>query len=83
MFTTSAPEELPLAVSIIDAAELLSVGRSTIYSLLDSGKIRSVKVGTRRLIPRDELLNLLHDTTTTQTPAPASSTEADRRGSSA
>lgn len=39
-----------LAVSPAEAAELLGVSRPTVYLLLDTGIIRSVKCGTRRLI---------------------------------
>ncbi|MER5621085.1 helix-turn-helix domain-containing protein [Streptosporangium sp. NPDC002544] len=33
------------------AAELLSVGRTTVYALMRSGALRSVRVGTLRRIP--------------------------------
>jgi excisionase family DNA binding protein len=32
---------------------MLNLGRSTLYQYLLKGEIRSVKVGRRRLIPRD------------------------------
>ena len=35
---------------IRDAAEALSVGRSTIYDLMNEGALQSVKIGQRRLI---------------------------------
>ncbi|APE35918.1 ethanolamine utilization protein EutA [Nocardia mangyaensis] len=37
--------------SIAVAADQLGVGRSTVYVLMNEGKLRSVKVGARRLIP--------------------------------
>jgi excisionase family DNA binding protein len=40
----------PLAVSILEAARLTSLCRSTIYELLKSGKLRSIKVGGRHLV---------------------------------
>ena len=39
------------AVSVDDAAAMLGVGRSTMYELLETGCVRSVKVGRRRLVP--------------------------------
>jgi excisionase family DNA binding protein len=39
------------AVSVDDAAAMLGVGRSTMYELLETGGVRSVKVGRRRLVP--------------------------------
>jgi excisionase family DNA binding protein len=38
---------------------MLNVGRSTAYDLIRSGRLRSVKIGRRRLIPRDALEDLL------------------------
>jgi excisionase family DNA binding protein len=49
------PVSAPLSVSVDEAARLIGVGRSTMFSLLDSGVIRSVKVGARRLVPRRAL----------------------------
>lgn len=49
-----------LLCTVDEAARLLSLGRSSIYLLLGSGQLRSVKVGGRRLIPRaalDELID--------------------------
>ncbi|WP_038362196.1 helix-turn-helix domain-containing protein [Bosea sp. 117] len=40
---------------IPNAAKILGVGRSTLYSLLDEGKLRSVYIGRRRLVPDAEL----------------------------
>jgi len=37
------------------ACHALSVSRSTLYELLSAGRIRSVHLGTRRLIPVSEL----------------------------
>lgn len=39
------------AVSVNEAAESLGVSRTTMFGLLESGEVRSVKVGTRRLVP--------------------------------
>lgn len=41
----------PKAVSVETAAQLLGVSRTSLYELLETGTIRSVKVGSRRLIP--------------------------------
>jgi excisionase family DNA binding protein len=48
-----------LAYSPSEAARLLSVGRTFLYTLLQDGKLKSVRLGSRRLITRaaiDELL---------------------------
>ena len=44
-----------LAVSPSEAARLCSIGRTTLYAALSSGDLKSVKIGTRRLITVDAL----------------------------
>jgi excisionase family DNA binding protein len=39
-----------------EAAELLGVGRSTVYELLQAGQIESVRIGRSRRIPRVALV---------------------------
>jgi excisionase family DNA binding protein len=49
-------ERAPRALlSVEQAAEQLSIGRTTMYALVKSGQIKSVRVGRRRLIPAPEL----------------------------
>lgn len=43
-----APDRL---LSVREAASLLGIGRSRMYDELLSGRVRSVKVGRRRLVP--------------------------------
>lgn len=40
---------------ITDAAEVLGIGRSTLYNLITNGDIAVVKIGRRTLIAQDEL----------------------------
>src|SRR6202042_1120692 len=51
METIESPKLSPLAVSPRRAAQYLDVGHDAIYTLLNQGRIRSVKLGRRRLIP--------------------------------
>lgn len=44
-----------LAVSPNEAARLLGLGRTSIYAELGAGRLKSFKVGHRRLIPMVEL----------------------------
>ena len=44
----TAPDRL---LSIAEVAELLGVGRSTLYGEVQAGRLHSLKVGRRRLIP--------------------------------
>lgn len=48
-----------LAVSPNEAARLCSIGRTTLYQALSSGDLRSVKIGTRRLITLEALRDWL------------------------
>lgn len=45
---TGAPDRL---LSIDDVAGLLGIGRSAVYGELGAGRLRSIKVGRRRLVP--------------------------------
>lgn len=48
-----------LAVSPNEAARLCSIGRTTLYAALSSGELKSVKIGTRRLITMEALRDWL------------------------
>jgi excisionase family DNA binding protein len=52
---------VPLAVSPRKAAKYLDVGHDAIYQLLNQGRLRSVKLGRRRLIPMTELERFLDE----------------------
>ena len=49
----------PIAMSPRDAATSIGVSRSTLYRLIDSGQLRTVKIGRRTLIPSSCLFALL------------------------
>jgi excisionase family DNA binding protein len=57
--TTTDPPAQPRAVSPRKAARYLDVGDDAIYQLLGQGRLRSVKLGRRRLIPLTELKRFL------------------------
>jgi excisionase family DNA binding protein len=54
---TTPPEQSfePLLVGVRDAAATLGLGRDATYQLVRSGRLRSLAVGRKRLIPRTEL----------------------------
>jgi excisionase family DNA binding protein len=45
----------PLLIGVREAARLLNIGRDAAYALVREGRLRSVSVGRRVLIPRNEL----------------------------
>ena len=48
-----------LAFGVEEAAAVMCVGKSTVWRWIHDKRVRSVKLGGRTLIPRDELLRLL------------------------
>lgn len=52
----------PRVLRVEEAARALGIGRSLVYDLIRSGRLRSFKVGSRRLIPAaaiDEVITTL------------------------
>ncbi|MCA9852232.1 MAG: helix-turn-helix domain-containing protein [Dehalococcoidia bacterium] len=48
-----------LVVSVREAAEMLGVGRATMYELVNAGEVDSITLGRRRLIPVHSLRRLV------------------------
>ncbi|MEX5713694.1 helix-turn-helix domain-containing protein [Parafrankia sp. FMc6] len=48
-----------LLLTTNEAAETLGIGRSTLYDLIRSGKLRTVKIGRRRLVPVAALTDVI------------------------
>jgi len=42
-----------------EAAAIIGVSRGTVYQLMAEGRLRSIKVGSRRIIPSDSIDELL------------------------
>ena len=55
--------ELPDVLTAGEVAQVLRIGRNTVYEYLRTGRIPSVKIGRRLLIPKAALLRLLEDVT--------------------
>ncbi|MEO6093439.1 MAG: helix-turn-helix domain-containing protein [Novosphingobium sp.] len=49
----------PLAYSIRDAVQVSSIGRTTLYGLISSGEIETVKIGKRRLVKAESLARFI------------------------
>lgn len=45
-------------VEVMEAAAWLSVSRSTVYSLMESGELPYVKIGASRRVPKQALIEL-------------------------
>jgi excisionase family DNA binding protein len=46
---------VPVVYRVEEAAEALRLSRSIVYELIRSGRLRTVKVGSRRLVPVEAL----------------------------
>ena len=57
IMTTPAGE--PLAYSVVDAVRASGIGRTTLYQLMSSHELPQVKIGSRTLIRRVDLEDLL------------------------
>ena len=51
----------PIAYTILEAARVSGLGRTTIYELLGAGKLHAKKAGNRTLIPAESLLRYLEN----------------------
>jgi excisionase family DNA binding protein len=47
-----------LAISINDTAKALGIGRSSVYSLLKSGRLDAIKIGRRTLLTIESVKRL-------------------------
>ena len=50
-----------LLCTTIETAELLGIGRTHVYRLMNGGQLHSVKIGARRLIPRSVVEDYVRD----------------------
>ena len=51
----TSPSILPRWMKVATAADYSALGRSTLYELLNAGKIKSHRIGGSRLIDRESL----------------------------
>ena len=51
----------PIATSVKEAAKALSLGRTSIYALINDGRLETVKLGRRTLIKIASIRALLSD----------------------
>jgi excisionase family DNA binding protein len=49
----------PLALSVNDTAKALSLGRTSIYSMISDGRLKAFKLGRRTLIKAESVRRLI------------------------
>jgi excisionase family DNA binding protein len=50
---------VPLTVSVVRAAELVGLGKSTMWKLIAGGELETVKIGKKRLVLFTSLADLI------------------------
>jgi excisionase family DNA binding protein len=64
-----APQPTPALLTVKQAAQVLNVGRSTLYELITAGSLEVVHIGRSTRVPTDAITKLIDDlradTTTT------------------
>lgn len=56
-------DDLPVVLTVPEAADALRIGRNTAYNLVRCKKLRSVKAGRQLRIPKSALLEYLETKT--------------------
>ncbi len=51
--------EMPLVLGVTDIADTLGIGRNKAYELVNTGAIKSIRVGMQYRIPRDFFISFL------------------------
>ena len=54
--TYTSLEQLPLALSADDAAQVLGISRANAYELMHSEGFPTLKIGKRMTVPKDKLI---------------------------
>jgi excisionase family DNA binding protein len=61
MMTVEAEKPVRLLLTVEEAAEALSIGRTTAFQLIRSGKLETVRIGRLRRVPVEALRQLTRD----------------------
>ena len=56
---TVSIDSLPLALTVSEAGTVLRIGRSAAYALVRCGRLRSVRIGKKIIVPRDAICEFL------------------------
>ena len=61
MKSKSQQAHTPLAYRVNDFCESIGLGKTKFYELLQAGKIKTITIGGRRLIPADEAQRVVRE----------------------
>jgi excisionase family DNA binding protein len=54
-------EELPDLLTVAEVKQFLRIGKNAAYELLAAGRLRSIRVGRRRLVPKAAVARFLEN----------------------
>jgi excisionase family DNA binding protein len=49
----------PLVLSIADTAKALGLGRTSIYAMIEDGRLDAIKLGSRRLVTTESIRRVI------------------------
>lgn len=58
-------EAMPMVLTVVDIADTLAIGRCKAYTLVNTGVIKSIKIGNSYRIPREAFIAYLKGETGT------------------
>ena len=58
--TYTSLEQLPLALSAEDVAQVLGISRANAYTLMHSKGFPTIKIGKRMTVPKDKLIERIN-----------------------
>jgi excisionase family DNA binding protein len=58
-FTGASEDAKPRLLSIVGASQELGICRTLVYTLIKEGKLRSITIGRRRLVPAEAIDELI------------------------
>ena len=53
-------EEMPMVLTVADIADTLAIGRCKAYMLVNTGIIKSIRIGNSYRIPRDAFVEYMY-----------------------
>lgn len=59
MNNTYSFNDYPEVISVDNLQEILHIGRNAAYSLLKEGKIKTIKIGKKYIIPKKSIIEFL------------------------
>jgi len=54
-------DTMPLVLEVSDIADTLGIGRNKAYALVNTGKIKALRIGNHYRVPREELIAFIRN----------------------